>query len=72
MGIFGLFYQHKVSVCGRHGFDRYGMYCSGDENIALLFDMSRNKRVNCRVDIGSKILVYLNSTCLLVWEDHEP
>ena len=55
-----------MSVCGRHGFDRYGVYCSGDENLALLFEMSRNKRVNCRVDIGSRILVYLNSTCLLV------
>ena len=54
-----------MSVCGRHGFDRYGVYCSGDENLAL-FEISRNKRVNCREDIGSRILVYLNSTCLLV------
>ena len=55
-----------MSVCGRHGFDRYGVYGSGDENLVLLFEMSRNKPVNCRVDIGSRILVYLNSTCLLV------
>ena len=66
------FYQHKVSLCGRHGFDRYGVYCSGDENPALLFEMCRNKRVNCRVDIGSRILVDLNSICLLIWGDQEP
>ena len=59
-----------MPLCGRHGFDRYGVYCSGGENIVLLFEVSRNKRVNCRVDIGSIIIVYLNSTCLL--EDQEP
>ena len=57
-----------MSVCGRNGLDRNGVYFRGDENLALLFEMSRNKLV----DIGSRIQVYLNSTCLLVWEDQEP
>ena len=51
IGIELTIYQHKMSLCGRHGFDRYGVYYSGDENLVLLFEMSSNKRVNCRVDI---------------------
>ena len=61
-----------MSLCVRHGFGCYGVHCSGDENLVLLFEMSRNKRVNCRVDIGSRILVNLNSTCLLALEDQGP